>query len=104
MLLIYQVSWKSTTSGENPLPGPHDLGSDQWEALGIKSHRAGLETHTALCIHMCIFTPIHTHYIIHTMRAYAVSSVMSGSLQPIWTAACQAPLSMKLSRQEHWSG
>ena len=60
--------------------------------------------HTALCIHMCIFTPVHTHYIMYTMRAYAVSSVMSGSLQPIWTAACQAPLSMELSRQECWSG
>ena len=30
-------------------------------------------------------------------------SVMSDSLIP-WTVACQAPLSMKFSRQEYWSG
>ena len=26
------------------------------------------------------------------------------SLQPPWTVACQAPLSMEFSRQEYWSG
>ena len=32
-------------------------------------------------------------------------SVVSDSLQPHGLAvACQAPLSMELSRQEHWSG
>ena len=31
-------------------------------------------------------------------------SVMSDSLQPLWTVACQAPLSMRFSRQEYWSG
>ena len=30
-------------------------------------------------------------------------SVMSDSATP-WTVACQAPLSMKFSRQEYWSG
>jgi len=30
-------------------------------------------------------------------------SVMSDSATP-WTIACQAPLSMRFSRQEHWSG
>ena len=29
---------------------------------------------------------------------------MSVSLQPPWTVACQAPPSMRCSRQEHWSG
>ena len=31
-------------------------------------------------------------------------SVLSESLWPPWTAACQAPLSMGLSPQEYWSG
>ena len=31
-------------------------------------------------------------------------SVMSDSLQQLWTIACQAPLSVGFSRQEHWSG
>ena len=31
-------------------------------------------------------------------------SVMSDSLQPQWTIAHQAPLSMDFSRQEYWSG
>ena len=31
-------------------------------------------------------------------------SVMSNSLQPPWTTACQAPLSMGFARQEYWSG
>ena len=26
------------------------------------------------------------------------------TLAPLWTVACQAPLSMGFSRQEHWSG
>ena len=30
-------------------------------------------------------------------------SVSSDSVAP-WTIACQAPMSMELSRQEHWSG
>ena len=29
---------------------------------------------------------------------------MSKSLQPLWTVAYQAPLSMRFSRQGHWSG
>ena len=29
---------------------------------------------------------------------------MSDSLVTPWTVACQAPLAMGLSRQEHWSG
>ena len=31
-------------------------------------------------------------------------AVVSDSLQPPWTVAHQAPLSMGFSRQEHWSG
>ena len=31
-------------------------------------------------------------------------SVVSNSLRPLWTIACQAPLSMGFSRQEYWSG
>ena len=30
--------------------------------------------------------------------------VMSNSLRPPWTVACQAPLSMGFPRQEYWSG
>ena len=30
--------------------------------------------------------------------------VMSDSLQPPWTSAHQAPLSMEFSRQEYWNG
>ena len=31
-------------------------------------------------------------------------SVMSNSFLTPWTVACQAPLSMRFSRQEYWSG
>ena len=31
-------------------------------------------------------------------------SVVCNSLWPPWTVACQTPLSMGFSRQEHWSG
>ena len=34
----------------------------------------------------------------------SVPSVMSNSLETLWTAAHQAPLSMGFSRQEYWSG
>ena len=33
-----------------------------------------------------------------------VCSVVSDSFATAWTVACQAPLSMKFSRQEYWSG
>ena len=31
-------------------------------------------------------------------------SVVSDSFATLWTAACQAPLSMRFPRQEYWSG
>ena len=36
-------------------------------------------------------------------RVCVSHSIMSNSATP-WTVACQAPLSMKFSRQEYWSG
>ena len=33
-----------------------------------------------------------------------VCSVVSDSLWPLWTVACQVPLSVEFSRQEYWSG
>ena len=36
--------------------------------------------------------------------ALCVCSVMSNSFATLWTVASQAHLSMKFSRQEHWSG
>ena len=37
------------------------------------------------------------------MRTWSVTSVMSDSCDP-WAVALQAPLSMRLSQQEYWSG
>ena len=37
------------------------------------------------------------------VRAGSVASVLSDSVTP-WTAPCQAPLSLGLSRQEYWNG
>ena len=33
-----------------------------------------------------------------------VHSIVSDSLQPPWTVACLAPLSMGFPRQDYWSG
>ena len=41
-----------------------------------------------VCVCMCVYS----------------CSVMSDSLQPLWTIARQAPLSMRFPRQEYWSG
>ena len=46
------------------------------------------------------------HSCLHLKRAAALSvsrSVVSDSVTP-WTVACQAPLSMEVSRQEYWRG
>ena len=43
------------------------------------------------------------NYILLSIVKYVSCSVMSDSAIP-WTVACQAPLSMKFSRQEYWSG
>ena len=37
------------------------------------------------------------------MCVYVSHSVMSDSFETPWTIACQAPLSLGLSRQEYWS-
>ena len=43
--------------------------------------------------------------VVQQMQACSVISVESNSLQPQWTIARQAPLSMDwFSRQEYWSG
>jgi len=39
----------------------------------------------------------------HLLCRYLVTLVMSNCVT-LWTAACQAPLSMGFSRQEYWSG
>ena len=45
-----------------------------------------------------------TAHLLQLGQRWPVSrSVVSDSATP-WTAACQAPLSMEFSRQEHWSG
>ena len=44
---------------------------------------------------------------LRTVKWHRVSvshSVVSDSLQPPWTVACQAPLSMGHPSQEYWSG
>ena len=38
------------------------------------------------------------------MCVYVSHSVMSDSFETPWIIACQAPLSLGLSRQEYWSG
>ena len=42
--------------------------------------------------------------VFYLSRELRVCSVMSDSLRPPGTVACQAPLSMGFSRQEYWSG
>ena len=41
---------------------------------------------------------------IKCMYLHSVISVVSHSLRPYGTVACQAPLSLGFSRQEYWSG
>ena len=42
--------------------------------------------------------------IIQLYECLLSCSVVSNSLQAPWTVACQAPLSMRFSRQQYWSG
>ena len=42
---------------------------------------------------------LHFFYILSVSH-----SAVSDSLRPLWTAVCQAPLSMEFSRQEYWNG
>ena len=47
-----------------------------------------------VCVCACVRVYVHTH-----MR-----SVMSNSFPTPWTTARQIPLSIRLSKQEYWSG
>ena len=44
----------------------------------------------------------HVAYVDSPVCVYW--SVVSKSLQPPWTVACQSPLSMKFSRHDYWNG
>ena len=46
---------------------------------------------------------IHYTYTCASVCSVLRCSIVSDSATP-WTVACQAPLSMGFSRQEHWSG
>ena len=52
-----------------------------------------------LCVCVCVCVCL----CVWCVRAHT-RSVMSNSLWPPWTVACQAPLSMRFPRQEYWSG
>ena len=41
---------------------------------------------------------------VDMVRCVRAHSVVSDSSVIPWTTACQAPLSMRVSRQEYWSG
>ena len=59
-------------------------------------------------------TPIHEDLLFHSKLRYFTLKISTGSgglvtkscltLETPWTVACQAPLSMRFSRQEYWSG
>ena len=55
-------------------------------------------------------THTHTYIYIHTRVCVCVCYAVLSSFShmqlfvTLWTVACQAPLSMEFSRQEHWSG
>ena len=57
----------------------------------------------------CIFSLIHKNYftydngVITCILLMFCHQVMSNSFAAPWTIACQAPLSVGLPRQEHWS-
>ena len=54
-----------------------------------------------LCDVMCVCMRVYT--CVHVCVCVSHSVVCIHSAIP-WTIACQAPLSMKFSRQEYWSG
>ena len=73
------------------------------EVCGVKEGKAvgeATEEKTELkCVCVCVCVCV----CMHTCMCVQVLSRVQLFAAP-WTAACQAPLSMKFSRQEHWSG
>ena len=56
--------------------------------------------HCSNCDKSIEFLVLHSYMYACTLSC----SVVSDSLQPHWTVAHQAPLSMEFSRQEYWIG
>ena len=52
-----------------------------------------------ICVSVCVYMYV---YVCVCVCAQSLSCVLLFAIP--WTAACQAPLSMGCSRQEHWSG
>ena len=57
-------------------------------------------SHTTICVHMYVCIHMYIYHIC--MCAQSLSHVRLFATP--WTVACQAPLSMKFSRQEYWRG
>ena len=64
---------------------------------------------------MCVYSIYVLNFYLAAIILFASSSYSGGGgglvakscltlCDPPWTVACQAPLSMCFSRQEHWSG
>ena len=51
------------------------------------------ENIVCVCVCVCVCVHVHVHVLSHSVMFDCVS----------WTVARQAPLSTKISRQEHWS-
>ena len=51
-----------------------------------------------------LLVPVKAKHYVNAPTYITVQSVVSGSFETPWTGACQAPLSMGVPRQEHWSG
>ena len=76
------------------------LNQPRWQA------RNGICFQGACPSHLCLFREcplVGAQLSWHQLLCMRACSVVSDSAIP-WTAACQAPLSMEVSRQDYWSG
>ena len=74
------------------------------QCMKVKSESEVAQSCLTLCDPMDCSLPGSSVHGIFQARVLEWSTIVSNSLQPPWTVACQVPLSMGLSRQEYWSG
>ena len=91
-ILLSSLASGSPTLMHHPLPTHSTIEAIPTPASFLM-HRPGGKTY-----------PTGTSSGPHAASCILNHSVTSNSVVTLWTAACQAPLSMGFSRQEYWSG
>ena len=96
--MLKELTKGEENTWEEEKKGNTRKGKDRQKIIPKQENRNRI-VHINVCLCVCVCMCMCV-----CMRAHALSLSDVGFFVTPWTIACQAPLSMGLSRQEYWSG